>query len=110
MAARLRVPYLLIYSVGRTLIFLYPPHPPSQFGTHMLCHCKVTLQSHCSCSDSSPHHRGVSASVGTCTLGQSVWENSALLFVYKRILGCSFLPAGSTPQREGGVVTALYVM
>ena len=30
------------------------------------------------------------ASVGTYTLGQSVLENSALLFFYKRILGCSF--------------------
>ena len=46
----------------------------------------------------------------TYTLGESVWENSALLFFYKRILGCSFLPTGSTPRWEGGVVSALYVL
>ena len=48
--------------------------------------------------------------MGTCTLGQSVWESSALLYFCNRILGCSFLPAGSTPQWEGGVVTTLYVL
>ena len=79
-----------IYSMGK-LIFLYPPHPLSQFGTHILCHCRVSLQSHCSCSDSSPPTEGMRASVGTYTLGQGVGENSALLlFFYKRILGCSF--------------------
>ena len=44
--------------------------------------------------------------MGTCTLGQSVWENSALLFFYKRILECSLLPEGSIPQWEGGEVSA----
>ena len=79
-----------IYSMGK-LIFLYPPQPLSQFGTHILCHCRVSLQSHCSCSDSSPPTEGMRASVGTYTLGQGVGENSALLlFFYKRILGCSF--------------------
>ena len=79
-----------ISSMGK-LIFLYPPHPLSQFGTHILCHCRVSLQSHCSCSDSSPPTEGMRASVGTYTLGQGVGENSALLlFFYKRILGCSF--------------------
>ena len=99
-----------IYSMGN-LIFLYPPHPLSQFGTHILCHCRVSLQSHCSCSDSSPPTEGMRASVGTYTLGQGVGENSALFFFFhKRILGCSFLFAGSTPQWEGGVVSALYVL
>ena len=79
-----------IYSMGK-LIFLCPPHPLSQFGTHILCHCRVSLQSHCSCSDSSPPTEGMRASVGTYTLGQGVGENSALLFFFhKRTLGCSF--------------------
>ena len=46
----------------------------------------------------------------TYTLGQSVWENSALLFFCTRDIGVQFLPAGSTPQWEGGVVSALYVL
>ena len=95
MPVPLPVLYSHIYSLGKLLIFfLYPPHPLSQFGTHMLRLCRVTLQSHCSCSDSSPPHRGVSASVGTCTLGQSVWENSALFFFCEGILGGSFFACG----------------
>ena len=44
-----------IESMGkRIIVFFCPPHPLSQFGTHMLCPCKGTLQSHCSCSDASP--------------------------------------------------------
>ena len=99
-----------IYSMGK-LIFLYPPHPLSQFGTHILCHCRVSLQSHCSCSDSSPPTEGMRASVGTYTLGQGVGENSALLFFFlQENFGVQFLPAGSTPQWEGGLVSALYVL
>ena len=99
-----------IYSMGK-LIFLYPPHPLSQFGSHILCHCRVSLQSHCSCSDSSPPAEGMRASVGTYTLGQGVGENSALLFLFSQEnFGVQFLPAGSTPQWEGGVVSALYVL
>ena len=49
------------------------------------------------------------ASVVTYTLGQSVLENSALLFFYQKMLGCRFLPEGSTAHWEGGVVLALYV-
>ena len=76
---------LSILCMGKLIIcFLYPHHPLSQFGTHMLCLCRVTSQIHCSCSDSSPPGRGVSASVGTCTLRQSVWENSALFFFFER--------------------------
>ena len=49
--------------------------------------------------------------MGTFTLGQSVWEKSALLFFYKGILGCSFfLPAGSTQQWEGGEASVTYVL
>ena len=33
-----------------------------------------------------------------------------LCFFYKGILWCSFLPAGSTPQWEGGEATATYVL
>ena len=99
-----------IYSMGK-LIVLYPPHPLSQFGTHILCHCRVSLQSHCSCSDSSPPTEGMRASVGTYTLVQGVGENSALLFFFLQVnFGVQFLPAGSTPQGEGGVVSALYVV
>ena len=99
-----------IYSMGK-LIFLYPPHPLSQFGTHILCHCRVSLQSHCSCSDSSPPTEGMRASVGTYTLGQGVGENSALLFFFSQEnFGVHFFPAGSTPQWQGGVVSALYVL
>ena len=99
-----------IYSMGK-LTFLYPPYPLSQFGTHILCHCRVSLQSHCSCSDSSPPTEGMRASVGTYTLGQGVGENSALLFFFSQEnFGVQFLPAGSTPQWEGGVVSALYVL
>ena len=98
--------------MGKLIIFfLYPPHPLSRFGTIVLCHCRVALQSHCSCSDSSPPPtEGMRASVGTYTLGQSVRENSALIF-YQGILGCSFfLPAGGAPQSEGGEATATYVL
>ena len=106
----LPVPRSHIYSMGK-LIFLYPAHPLSQFGTHILCHCRVSLQSHCSCSDSSPPTEGMRASVGTYTLGQGVGENSALLFFFSQEnFGVQFLPAGSTPQWEGGVVSALYVL
>ena len=83
------------------LYFLYPPHLLSQFGTHILCHCRVALQSHCSCSDSSPPTEGMRASVGTYSLGQSVRENSALFF-YKGILGCSFFACGWRPTVGGG--------
>ena len=38
----------------------------------------------------------------TYTLGQSVWEISALVFFYKRILGVHFLREGSTPTVGGG--------
>ena len=72
-----------ISSMGK-LIFLCPPHALSQFGTHILCHCRVSLQSHCSCSDSSPPTEGMRASVGTYNLGQGVGENSALLFFFTR--------------------------
>ena len=48
--------------------------------------------------------------MGTYTLGQSVWENSALLFFLQENFGVQFLPEGSTPQWEGGVVSALYVL
>ena len=37
-----------------------------------------------------PFTEGMRASVGTYTLGQGVWENSALFLFYKRILCCSF--------------------
>ena len=97
-----------ISSMGK-LIFLYPPHPLSQFGTHILCHCRVSLQSHCSCSDSSPPTEGMRASVGTYTLGPGVGENSSLLFFLQENFGVQFLPEGSTPQWEGGVATAHHV-
>ena len=49
--------------------------------------------------------------MGTYTLGQGVGENSALLlFFSQENFGVQFLPAGSTPQLEGGVVSALYVL
>ena len=55
MPVHLLVLYSHISSMGKLIIFfLYPPHPLSQFGTLMLCHCRVTLQSHCSCSDCTP--------------------------------------------------------
>ena len=88
-----------IYSMGKPFMFvcmyvctfLYPPHPLSQFGTHILCHCRVSLQSHCSCSDSSPPTEGMRASVGTYTLGQGVGENSAFFFFFtKNFLGAVF--------------------
>ena len=56
-----------------------------------------------------PPAEGMRASVGTYTLGQSVRENSALFFLQGNF-GVQFLPAGSTPQWEGGVVAALYVL
>ena len=37
-------------------------------------------------------------------------KNLLCYFFYKRILGVQFLPEGSTPQWEGGVVSALYVL
>ena len=49
--------------------------------------------------------------MGTYTLGQGVGKNSALLlFFSQENFGVQFLPAGSTPQWEGGVVSALYVL
>ena len=38
------------------------------------------------------------------------WKALLCCLFYKRILGCSFLPEGGTPQWEGGVVSALYVL
>ena len=69
----------------------------------MLCHCRVTLQSHCSCSNSSPPHRGVSASVGTCTLGQRVCGKILLCCFFQGILGCSFFACGRHPTVGGGI-------
>ena len=57
-----------------------------------------------------PTSMGESAPVVTYTLGQSVQANSALLFFYKKILVCNFLPKGSTPQWEDEVVSTLYVL
>ena len=48
--------------------------------------------------------------MGTCTLGQSVWENSALFSFAREFWGAVFLPAGSTPQWEGGEASATYVL
>ena len=48
--------------------------------------------------------------MGTCTLGQSVWEHSALFFFTRESWGAVFLPAGSTPQWEGGEASATYVL
>ena len=47
--------------------------------------------------------------MATYTLGQSVQENSALFFLQENF-GVQFLPEGSTPQWEAGVVSALYVL
>ena len=88
-----------------------PTHCPS---LGLLYFATATAEVHCRATapavTPAPPTEGMHASVGTYTLRQSVSENSALLFFYQRILGCSFLPEGSTPQWEGGVVSALYVL
>ena len=48
--------------------------------------------------------------MGTYTLGQSVWENSSLLFFLQENFGVQVLPEGSTPRWEGGEATAPYVL
>ena len=47
--------------------------------------------------------------MGTCTLGHSVWENSAFFFT-REVWGAVFLPAASTPQWEGGEASATYLL
>ena len=52
-SVHLPVLHSLISSMGKLILFfLYPLHPLSQLGTHVLCHCRVSLQNHCSFSHS----------------------------------------------------------
>ena len=101
-----------IYSMGKLImIFLYPPHSLSQFGTITLCHCRVVyiaepllLQSFLV-----PTSGGDSAPGAIYSLGQTAWENSDLSLFLQENFGVQFLPEGSTPQWEGGAATAQYL-
>ena len=101
-----------IQSTGEFIIFLYPPHSLSHFGTSLA----LPLQSHVHCRATATtvtlclNHCGQECPSGHIhSTSECIWQFCFLIFLQVNF-GVQRLPERSTPQWKQGVVSALYVL